>query len=280
MYRYELVKCDANSVNEYSNLLSITFPNTKKFTPEFISWQYIDNPLGTIVGFNAYAGEVLAAHYVGQPITAIINGEKKKGLLSLNTATHPDHRGKKLFTTLANKTYEYAAKNGYDFVYGVANANSTHGFVKRLGFQLVGALDVKIGVGKFSFKNTNKVFSFRRDIKRNELVWRLNNPSKEYFYNENVIVPTGKIGLNAILMCSETKYLKELTVLRKFRGLKLFKLYVGINNSIEWKKTMFFNLPDRFKSSPLNLIFKDISGGNQKLDISNVKLQIIDFDGY
>ncbi|MGB0982285.1 MAG: hypothetical protein ACPGUH_09320, partial [Winogradskyella sp.] len=70
------------------------------------------------------------------------------------------------------------------------------------------------------------------------------------------------------------------TVLRKFRGLKLFKLYVGINNSIEWKKTMFFNLPDRFKSSPLNLIFKDISGGNQKLDISNVKLQIIDFDGY
>lgn len=91
-------------------------------------WQYADNPVGKIVGFNAYMGNLLAAHYVTMPIYMNIEGEKTLGVLSLNTATHPEHRGKRLFTILAEKSYQYAAENGYKFVIGVANAQSTHGF--------------------------------------------------------------------------------------------------------------------------------------------------------
>jgi GNAT superfamily N-acetyltransferase len=123
---------DSASILSYSTLLSDVFGKPELFTKEYLQWQYADNPDGTIVGFNAYQGETLAAHYVTQPMEAVINGVKRRGLLSLNTATHPQHQGKGLFVKLADRTYTYAAEHGYDFVIGVANQNSVHGFTKKL----------------------------------------------------------------------------------------------------------------------------------------------------
>ena len=88
-----------------------------------------------IVGADAWDGERLAAHYVTCPMEAVVEGRVAKGLLSLNTATHPDYQGRGLFTTLAQAAYAQGAAAGYEFVVGVANANSTPGFLKRLEFQ-------------------------------------------------------------------------------------------------------------------------------------------------
>ena len=80
-----------------------------------------------------------------QPVRCMIHGEEQLGLLSLNTATHPDHRYKKLFTRLASRTYEAAAKEGFKFVFGVANEKSIVGLVRYLEFQRVGQIDVEVG---------------------------------------------------------------------------------------------------------------------------------------
>ena len=71
MYDFKQVTIDKQNLLEYSVLLSQIFTSTNKFTPQFIAWEYKDNPNGQIVGFNAYDGEELAAHYVTQPIKAI-----------------------------------------------------------------------------------------------------------------------------------------------------------------------------------------------------------------
>lgn len=281
MYDFKQVKVDNKSIGEVASLLSQVFTTTDKFTKEFIEWQYAKNPNGSIVGFNAYDGEELAGHYVTQPIIALINGKKTKGLLSLNTATHPNHRGKRLFTKLADMTYEFATNNGYEFVYGVANDNSTHGFIKYLGFQLVAPLITKIGVGKITHKPTVIDYDFKRVWTQEDLKWRLNNPSLKYYKNNNqIIVPTGKIGLNAIMYAINDNQLVENTVIEKGKGLNILNLKVGLDESIDWKKSFYFDIPKRFKTSPLNLIFKDLRNSETTIDPNKIKFEIIDFDGY
>ena len=124
-YRIEQVRVDQVALREILQLMQLAFEgHAEKFNFDYMKWQYADNPVGAIVGFNAYMGDELAAHYVTLPIYMNIDGKKTLGLLSLNTATHPEHRGKRLFTILAERTYQYAAENGYMFVIGVANANT------------------------------------------------------------------------------------------------------------------------------------------------------------
>ena len=112
-YRIKQVDTDTAALQEILHLMQSAFEgHAEKFSLEYLKWQYADNPVGTIVGFNAYKGDELAAHYVAMPIYMMIDGNKTLGLLSLNTATHPNHQGKRLFTTLADRTYQYAAENG------------------------------------------------------------------------------------------------------------------------------------------------------------------------
>ena len=87
-------------------------------------------------------------------------------------------RSKGLFTKLAAKTFEAGAAQGYDGVYGVANANSTPGFVRKLGFQLVRPLEARIGIGglRHGEKASASALSFERSWSPAALRWRCANP--------------------------------------------------------------------------------------------------------
>ena len=127
-YQFAAINTDDKSIREIANLLRITFPEAQKYSDKFIEWQYRENPNGEILGFNAYYKGELVAHYAIMPVFATVFGVAEKGLLSLNTATHPSHQGKKLFSTLAEMSYKDASAKGYGFVVGVANAKSTPSF--------------------------------------------------------------------------------------------------------------------------------------------------------
>ena len=122
-----------NLLDELCALMNDSFPNCP-FGKDYYRWQYEDNPNGKVVSYNAYYDGILAAHYAAIPVEMSFDGNIVKGLLSLNTATHSQHRGKGLFVKLAQLTYDYAQEHGYKYVIGVANANSTHGFLTKLGF--------------------------------------------------------------------------------------------------------------------------------------------------
>ena len=115
-YEYKQVETSNHAIREIANLLRLVFPKTKKYSEAFINWQYANNPNGKVCGCNAYENGQLVAHYAVIPIFANVFGKLEKGFLSLNTATHPNHQGKKLFTTLADMTYKSAAAEGGGFV--------------------------------------------------------------------------------------------------------------------------------------------------------------------
>jgi len=168
---------DQQTLAEYSALFSACFPSTNKFTPAYIAWLYVRNPDGNAFGFDAREDGVLAAHYVCIPAQARIDGRTVRVLLSLNTATHPRFQGQGLFTKLAAMTFDAAAGAGFEGIYGVANANSTPGFIRKLGFQLVRPLDALVGVGRTgAVDDRARPCAFERLWTTQALDWRCANP--------------------------------------------------------------------------------------------------------
>ncbi|MCF8298853.1 MAG: GNAT family N-acetyltransferase [Saprospiraceae bacterium] len=283
MYEFKQLDLSRNGIQEISDLLNIVFPDTDANSYEYLDWEYNKNPEGKAVGFNAYIEKSLAAHYVTQPIKSIINGVETKGLLSLNTATHPDHRGKRLFTDLAEKTYELAAKEGYKFVIGVANENSIKGFTKYLGFKLLKPLDVKIGIGLHK-ESQNNDYSYSRIWDKETIKWRLSNPIIDYKLKVKkgqtyILAPTKKFGIYASIGIFDNGMFDETPILGKTVFNKV-RIWIGLDDNINWKKSAYISFPDKLKPSPLYLIFKDLTNDNISLDTATMKFQCIDFDAY
>lgn len=254
-------------------LFDAAYPSSHKFSVDFLRWQYLDNPNGIVVSFNAWTknGE-MAAHYAAIPVEMMIGGKVEKGLLSLNTATHPLHQGKRLFTRLASQTYDYAKEHGYKYVIGVANANSTHGFLKYLGFYQIAPLDVKVGIGDVyarPFDTSKNRMYYNEETMR----WRLACPQFHYSYDGDTIYGSIDKPLFNTVVARMPEYGGKLSLPKK-NGV--FALYVGLGIYI---KGCYVNLPKFIKRSPFNLIFKDLTDGDLPvMTKDNIIFQLLDYD--
>lgn len=271
-YTTRALATDAASLDAYSALLGVTSAPTPA---DYLRWLYADNPWGAAVGSNAYAGDALAAHYATIPVEATLDGAHAHGLLSLNTATHPTHQGKGLFTRLAEATYARGAALGYQFVVGVANANSTPGFTRKLGFQLVSPLDVLVGAGRVTASREDVAFAYAWSDAA--LRWRLRRPRAGYLgAGAGVFAPTRKAGILAY-MGDVPGALGD--VLPRVPRLQPLRMWIGLDPKLQ-RRGVLAPLPDRLKPSPLNLIFRDLTGKGRKLDRATTRITLLDFDAY
>ena len=180
---FQPIHVDNEALSQCTELMKICFPHAKIFNTEYMKWLYRDNPEGEVIGFNAWDGDRLVAHYACIPKCINIDGESVRAILSLNTATHLAYQGKGLFTKLATMTYEKAVSEGYNAVFGVANAHSTPGFVNKLGFQLVRQLEARLGFGQLNidFESVKKNIQFEVVWSKETLSWRCANPNNQIF---------------------------------------------------------------------------------------------------
>jgi GNAT superfamily N-acetyltransferase len=276
-YALREVSVDDASIAQAAELLRHVFPRSAHFTDEAVRWQYRDNPDGHVVGFNAWLGEELAAHYVTIPLLARVNGREEKGLLSLNTATHPSHQGKGLFTQLAKATYERGGREGFGFVVGVANANSTHGFTKKLGFQLVSPLRAMIGIGALPWSRARVDVQYEGIWSERKIKWRLAHPVYRYTATRTaeqdlVLSERSQAGARYVVAA-----LPQGSLDGKIKA-PWRKVWIGLDPAMRWSGKAYMNIPMRLRPSPLNLIFKDLTGAGRTLDPARVRFQAIDFD--
>ena len=262
-------------LSQLIGLMNASFPDCE-FKENYYQWQYMDNPSGRVVSYNAFAEDgQMVAHYAAIPIKMVLNGKVEIGLLSLNTATHPAHQGKRLFTKLADLTYKKAAELGYKFVIGVANANSTHGFLKYLNFYLVAPLDFKVGIGDI-FKHAKNIKKNKVYYDENILKWRLNNPEFQYSYAGHSLYGNRKEPLfhASVATIPECVDKSDFGIKKAF---DVFNIYVGLG--LEKNGGLYFNLPSFIKRSPFNLIFRDLTGGSLPLITKeNIFFQLLDYD--
>lgn len=287
MYKFEPIDHSKAGIQQCADLLHLVFQEHEpdKFSYDYVNWLYTQSPRGKVFGFNAFAGELMVSHFMAQPIRVVMDGKEIKGVWGYNGVTHPDHWGKKLFFRLAEMTLDYGRENGFEFYIGVTNAVSTPGYLKYLDFQLVKRLDVKIGVGLYKDHDEGKSnYEYCRQWSREELEWRLSNPRVRYGVIRDgdyafVIAPTKKYGIHAII--AKLPFSDVPAGISKMRAsLNPLRIWMGVDENINWKSSKFFNFPERLKPSPLCLIYKDITGGNRQLHPELIKYHTIDFDAF
>ncbi|MET7014113.1 GNAT family N-acetyltransferase [Uliginosibacterium flavum] len=274
---------ERGSLQRYQELFYAAFGSQPKFHPDSLCWLYKKNPAGVVFGFDAYEGEKLVAHYACIPTEISYLGRRARALLSLNTATHPDYQGRGLFVKLAELTYRAAAEAGFSFVYGVANANSTPGFVRKLGFSLLEPLLARIFMGEM-VDGLNEVHSkshFFRAWDKEALTWRVENPISllRCSSTESGLIVRGNTKGRWLPVQAELPFSEDFVA--SCSGLESpLRLFLGLLPSELDRKPLYFDIPDKLRPSPLNFIYRDLTGCGRKIEKGSVFFTFIDFDAY
>jgi GNAT superfamily N-acetyltransferase len=115
-------------------------------TEEFWRWKHLDNPFGSSPVLLAFDGDKLIG------LRAFMRWNWQKGsriyrcLRAVDTATHPDYRGRGLFRTLTLQLIKAMKEEDYDFIFNTPNEKSRPGYLK-MGWKEAGRIPILIHLG-------------------------------------------------------------------------------------------------------------------------------------
>lgn len=285
MADFELRPVDgsAPALRELSQLLREVWPRATHLTPAYLDWQYNRNPMGAVIGTNAFdATGRLVAHYVLHPLRTWLLGDARPGLIALNLCTHPAVRRTGVLRMAADETHARALEAGYDFFCGVTNASSAPVY-RHWGHQLVSPLSVKLGIGPSPPRSDEGDHHFVRIWDRETLAWRLSDPERTYRAERRdgravVWTPTGRFGVTLEMGTFPAEWVPE-TVPEQRRPLAP-RMWIGLDASRRWRGRLYADLPARLRPAPLLLTFIEIRREGRSLDAARVRFDAIDFDAF
>lgn len=301
-----------SSIDATAALLRDVFPKARISRPDYLHWLYRASPFGAVVETNLDDELGRAGHYAIVPIDLVRDGVQVRGALSLNTAVHERARGGGAFVALANATFATAASRGIDAVVGVANANSTPGFVRRLQFELLTALPAQVlapvpGRRSGVLSAWAEPAAFETDGPASELSallrpppqglarvwtpetlrWRLQAPGSRYALHrsaEALAVSTADhrhgLPVGVILKVFADGPLSRTSCRAIVRAVcrthrSPVAVYVGAN---EFAAFAGLPLPDRLRDSPLNFVYRPLRGESSPPHLT--RFELLDFDAY
>jgi len=108
-----------------------------------LRWRYDENPAGMAVSLLTSEGERAISGYACQPRRTLSHGDEASLAAVGETGdvmTHPDARGRGVFSELDRRAMEETARQEWPVVFGLPNARSAHIFTGKLGWKEVGAI--------------------------------------------------------------------------------------------------------------------------------------------
>ena len=280
----EFKKSNINNISRYVNLYRKCFKNYPiKKNERYFQWLYSENPIGNFIGIDAIEDDLEIGQVGGIPYEFNYRGKKIKILQSINVCVDQNYRGKKLFYEMATRLEQYAKKENFLFIIAIANQLATPAWQHSISMQFLSKLEALIGYGDLGLKDLklydNNFFSLWNKERIN---WRKNNP-----YNRvSIISEEKKIKFTSPSVFSffqvfsyitNTNY--ELTFNKKKFNFFLPNLFLGLIPEYK-NKNLFLNIPDILKPSPLNFLYKDITGTNNIIDKKSCFFSYLDFDAY
>ena len=282
--RFERVQTYDERLQGYLALFQACFPKANQYSLDYLRWMYRDNPEGTAFGHDAIVGDQVVAHFVSLPAKVMLDGQTRKSLLILNVATHPEHQRKGLFAGLANRTRQAAAQEGFDVLFGVANALTIPGYREKLGYQDVGGLDARIGVGRvpnIDWPAARSRARFHRVWTMESLRWRLRNPANPvacWLYPNGVAAFEAATAYPFIRVYAEMA--EGLSMTERAPGHFAAHVFVGAVPPEAQKTGLSMSIPERLRPSPLRLIFLDLRKPENKIRQEDVLFSFLDFDAF
>ncbi len=301
------------TIDATAALLERVFPDAPRLSrPEYLRWLYEDSPFGASIEANLDDAEGRAGHYALVPLTLTDAAGRYPGALSLNTAVDERARGGGVFVRLATEAIEEARRRGVRMIVGVANANSTPGFVRRLSFELVGPLPATVmlplpgrrrrvlsawageeafaagGVaGELDALLAPPARGLARAWTQETLRWRLASPGARYALHrsENMLVITTAdrgsgipvaVLLKAFASAPPSASERRAIVRAACRLHRApVAVHVGLNDTVAFRGIA---LPRRLRPSPLNLIVRHLDERMPEEMVA--RFESLDFDAY
>jgi hypothetical protein len=176
-------------------------------------------------------------------------------------------------------------EEGCTFIIGIANRNSTPAYVKGRQMELSTTLDARLGPGMPDGEKVPEEYcDFRVLWDEESLRWRLKKRGGRYWQRvkkrqSTLFAPSGKPGIKIVMGDFSYSDVGDALPLRAYTGMPL-NLWIGKDPSIRWGRSPFIPIPDWLKPSPLDFLFKDLSGQSRSLRNKRIFFQCIDFDAF
>lgn len=177
-------------------------------------WKHIENPFGESPVLLAEEGDLLVGVRAFMQWRFSKDGKEYKALRAVDTATHPDHRGKGIFKKLTLALIDKVKDEGFDFIFNTPNEQSKPGYLK-MGWKELGRLPVRVKPFLFSSRSSNVIADYSVDISncqadqkvKDYWQWRYaDNPLADYYQ-----IVFGQNGI-AFFRIKQSKYFKELRI--------------------------------------------------------------------
>jgi len=285
-YEFRLQTNSRVELEKVTALLRRVWPTNPRFNLGYLEWLYRDNPNGQAIAYNAFCADEVVAHYAIIPTRTEVEGELKTSALALNAAVDERHRKthytRSLFRKLAELTHQRAAQAGVDHIVAVTNANSTPGFLRFLGFQLVTPLDVRISLTLPRPRAANVAPQWRRKWSAEDLSWRLRNPGGRYWISGSgdccwIVGTTKYPGVRAVLKVESDPLLRAQSERQLPRHFTLPPvLWFGKRPELRFQGAI--EVPARLRPSPFNFVFRDLTSQNRRIAPEGVHFEAADFD--
>ncbi len=281
--RYQEAVFDDNMTPQILELMATCFPRSDKFSPAYLHWLHSENPEGTPVGYHLFDDQKLVGQLIGLPQRVILRNASARVILLTDVSIHPDQRGAGHFLDLTKRTCDMAASRGFAAVTGVAN-NSTYRGYPKIGFQDVGGLNARVSLLsniRLDAEQAVERAEFYRDWDDRLFGWRLRNP-----YNPLRVIESSA---HSITVDGEGPYpgLRVRAIVPR-RGLAVAdvptggrrrpSLIIGLEPAGTSSFPLAVSVPERFKPSPLRMIYLDLADRARRLDPSRVLFSFLDFD--
>lgn len=277
----EFKRSSVEKIDEYIKLYNKAFHKIGK-KKIYFDWLYRKNPMGEFIGIDCYFNDLIIGQVGGIPIEFDYLKKKVKFIISINVCVDPEHQGKKLFSKMAIELEELVKKLNFDGIIAIANKAATPAWQKSINLNFLKQLDVLLGFGNFKDKEFDKnAYNFYSCWNNKKLEWRLENPHKRTYLSDR------NHKTNSIY--SETDYPfieayaplvfadNDIKIESVQKSLMKPVIFIGLTQKI--KKKLFIKLPEMFKPSPLNFLYKFIKSNN-KLDSEKVFFTFLDFDAF
>ncbi len=263
-----------------SAFLRTNFPRAAHLTPAYLRWLYAENPEGRALGYNAWLEGEMVGHSAGQPLSARVEGRLERGVVLLNTAIHPDHRGRGLTKRITPPMFTDAESDGCTFVLGIGNKHSTPALLTQ--FQMIGPLRAKIGLGRPRRRALPVATSFERIWSEPGLRWRLSNPERRYDIEASagrvsISGPSGWPGIDALIYDGGNDW--DLPAHKGGRNCRP-RAWVGLDPRLDWSRSLYLPIPRRLMPSPLNITYLDLTRRGVRPDYDRFVFRAIDFDPF
>lgn len=114
-------------------LLRASFDDNAKGDPAFTRWQYWHNPFGPTRSWVAELGGEVVSHWAAITVPLRLDGQLVSGAKGVDIATHPAHRGKGLYRSVAEALVADCAAGGVAVLLSHPNPESAAGLASAGG---------------------------------------------------------------------------------------------------------------------------------------------------